>query len=1048
MKNSNLLNRLLSYSHEKQSPQRFARYAAILIMLLTLGVGQMWAATDKWNVYMTGSGSNPGKGSLIASFTSGNDVTWISTTSDAKRFYLNYGEQDNNNWFNGTSWSGPASAQQLYKYENYEHGMNLTPVLGGVYRFSTWDDSGRWFQYQPFIIVGNGSGNWLGGIDWSNDDEANIAKSTGVTYSNCAAGEKKFRIVAYNEWDQLHGYSQTTSDFPISDGGDNSVQFTTGANATITISFDGDDISLSVAYPIIYKDQGDEAFSGSHGVGYPTSHTYGSATALDNPTKNYYDFAGWYTTSSCSGEAVTSLSSDGYNATITLYAKWTPKNYTITYKDQGDVAYSGSNEGSLPSSYTYGTGIASLTDGVKSGYRFDGWFDNPSCTGSAVTSISSSATGNKTFYAQWLEVPVINDVELSSTVVTGGTTITATPDITDHGQTVTICWNVLDEKGDALASQPTFTPGVSGAVSFAAPTTPGAYKLQATLREGSGCGGDILDTEIETFDVESQYTVSITNGIGSSTVGTITTATVTADAATAGMKFAHWNVTGAISYTSGNVNSRTITFTASSDISLTAVYVARTTKKVYFAKPSGWSNVYAYAWQASSKVGDADPTNRNAAWHGVDISSYTETVNGTTYYYYQYYTDNNGEDDDKSAQNSWDKIVFNDNGSNKTSDLTIADGHFYHKADGQGENGRNTATVSGSASAEDWYVCGYWNASTNDWGFAHPINLNGTTSGNVTITGLTASTEQQFKIYRASTDQWFKWTGGPSEDYNANKAINIGEPMTLREYNDNRNTFTSYATEYLFTLDITSTSNPVLTVVPSDNTPYSATLSKNGHGSLSVGTGAITLKQYIPTTITATPEPGYRFKQWNVSGVSCSSTTSTTATFTASAAGGTIEAEFTNEGFIYLDKSAIKNSWGGTPYVYFYSGSYWDKDGKGSGSKSGDVTVYGPYEMSRIGDSQIWYYDYHTTPGTSNTRNYIAFNDHSQSNYNNFVACLAIYRGDFYPKQNMFVVKDYKYYYNKKVKRFITTTAIGVSIMKPTRDMLSRPITALHKVLH
>jgi hypothetical protein len=42
MKNSNLLNRLLSYSHEKQTPQRFGRYAVMLLMLLTLGVGQMW----------------------------------------------------------------------------------------------------------------------------------------------------------------------------------------------------------------------------------------------------------------------------------------------------------------------------------------------------------------------------------------------------------------------------------------------------------------------------------------------------------------------------------------------------------------------------------------------------------------------------------------------------------------------------------------------------------------------------------------------------------------------------------------------------------------------------------------------------------------------------------------------------------------------------------------------------------------------------------------------------------------------------------------------
>jgi len=43
MKNFNLIKRLFMDSHEKQSPQRFGRYAAMLIMLLTLGVGQMWA---------------------------------------------------------------------------------------------------------------------------------------------------------------------------------------------------------------------------------------------------------------------------------------------------------------------------------------------------------------------------------------------------------------------------------------------------------------------------------------------------------------------------------------------------------------------------------------------------------------------------------------------------------------------------------------------------------------------------------------------------------------------------------------------------------------------------------------------------------------------------------------------------------------------------------------------------------------------------------------------------------------------------------------------
>ena len=42
MKKLNLIKRLWTDSHEKQSPQRFVRYAAMLIMLLSLGVGQIW----------------------------------------------------------------------------------------------------------------------------------------------------------------------------------------------------------------------------------------------------------------------------------------------------------------------------------------------------------------------------------------------------------------------------------------------------------------------------------------------------------------------------------------------------------------------------------------------------------------------------------------------------------------------------------------------------------------------------------------------------------------------------------------------------------------------------------------------------------------------------------------------------------------------------------------------------------------------------------------------------------------------------------------------
>ena len=651
--------------------------------------------------------------------------------------------------------------------------------------------------------------------------------------------------------------------------------------------------------------------------------------------------------------------------------------------------------------------------------------------GTWIASVDGYTDGSKnwihgsdvTLYAYY-QAATITSLALpgGSVYTVGGSAFTATATVSAFDGNALVCWQVKNSKEEEVTT--TFSPASGNSVTVSIPATPGSYKVVASLKAGTTCSGDVLHTAQQSFTVQGNYTVSITNGTGSSSVGEVTTATATANTAATGMKFDHWNVTGTISYTSGDVNSREITFNASSNITLTAVYVARTTKKVYFAKPSGWSKVYAYAWQNSNT------SNKNGEWAATEITANTETVKGTTYHYYEYYTDDNGETGgDKTNQNAWDRIIFH-NGDNpgtaqstKTADLTLVGGHFYHIADGSGESGRNTATVSGSASAEDWYVCGYWNQSTDDWGFAHPINLDGTTSGNVVVT-VTASLTQEFKIYRASTDQWFKWTGGPSENYDANYAALIGEPMTLRIYNNGRNTFTSYATEYLFTLDITSTSNPVLTVVPNDNTPYSATLSKNGHGSLSVGTGAITLKQYIPTTITATPEPGYRFTGWTTTGsvdyAGGTSPSDATASFTATASDGTITANFTNEGIIYLDKSAIASKWGGTPYVYFYSAAYWNNEA-GSGSKKTSsegvpgTCISGPHAMTRIGSSQIWYYDYSSLLSAGSSKQYIAFVDNSNqgNDHNWFDACSVIYRGDFYPNSSLFVVKDYTEYKNK-----------------------------------
>ena len=88
------------------------------------------------------------------------------------------------------------------------------------------------------------------------------------------------------------------------------------AATTITITY------AAKTYTITYKDQGNATFSGTHANGYPTTHTYGNATTLKTASKTGYTFGGWYTTSACTGSAVTSLGAIAYTSNITLYAKW------------------------------------------------------------------------------------------------------------------------------------------------------------------------------------------------------------------------------------------------------------------------------------------------------------------------------------------------------------------------------------------------------------------------------------------------------------------------------------------------------------------------------------------------------------------------------------------------------------------------------------------------------------------------------------------------------------------------------------------------------
>ena len=134
-------------------------------------------------------------------------------------------------------------------------------------------------------------------------------------------------------------------------------------------------------YDINYRDQGDAIFSGTHEVGYPQKHTYGTITTLKTATKTDYEFGGWFTTSTCTGSAITTLGATTYTNDITLYAKWT-RVYKINYTTQG-------------TGWTYGTKPVSAEEGKTvtfvvtpaTGYRVD-----VSCSEVALTKNGNNYT--------------------------------------------------------------------------------------------------------------------------------------------------------------------------------------------------------------------------------------------------------------------------------------------------------------------------------------------------------------------------------------------------------------------------------------------------------------------------------------------------------------------------------------------------------------------------------------------------------------------------------------------------------------------------------
>lgn len=127
--------------------------------------------------------------------------------------------------------------------------------------------------------------------------------------------------------------------------------------------------------------------------------THGTALTLttSKPTKTNYNFASWNTNTSGTGTNYASGGSYTANAAVTLYPRWTPVTYAVTYNANGG---SGAPAGQTK---VYGTTLKlSSTIPTRSGYTFVKWNTNSSGTGTNYASGANyTANAAVTLYAVW-----------------------------------------------------------------------------------------------------------------------------------------------------------------------------------------------------------------------------------------------------------------------------------------------------------------------------------------------------------------------------------------------------------------------------------------------------------------------------------------------------------------------------------------------------------------------------------------------------------------------------------------------------------------------
>ena len=286
----------------------------------------------------------------------------------------------------------------------------LKPAYKPGYAFMGWD---------PVDTIPAGStGNRTFTAIWSDALEYNI------TYVLNGGANAPGNPSSYTIEDTPVVISDPTRDGYIFDGWEEGNTIPAGSTGDMTFTARWIEDTQTTEYTLSFNSNG--------GTSVPTQTVEDGekATKPSDPTKIGYTFGGWYRNASLTGDPW-DFDNDAVEDDTTLYAKWTPKTYTITFNANG-------GSGTMaPQTVTFGADATLIANSFSIEYgRFLGW-----ATGASDEPIYDdehtfspwSISGNLTLYAAWAVTgppPIAYEV----TFETNGGTSVASQNVPENGK--------------------------------------------------------------------------------------------------------------------------------------------------------------------------------------------------------------------------------------------------------------------------------------------------------------------------------------------------------------------------------------------------------------------------------------------------------------------------------------------------------------------------------------------------------------------------------------------------------------------------------------